>query len=154
MNLFSKILALHFDRSFSGKGWKQLLWLSGAIIGVFFILYAISLFFVFPEPTSSDYENNNPNAPLGRLLQLICLFIDPGNINNVSPSLRWFSLVVVLIGSVLFLGMLISVLSNMLERRVERFREGYITYPLENHVVIIGFDDMVSTLIQQICTES
>lgn len=154
MNLFTRFFALHFDRSFSGKGWKQLVWLSGVILAVFLIIYAISLWFIFPEPTVSDYVEGDSKAPLGRLLQLICLFIDPGNINNVSPSLRWFALLVVVVGLVLFCGMLISVLSNMLERRVERFREGDIVYPLRNHVVIIGFDAMVPTLIQQICAES
>ncbi len=34
----------------------------------------------------------------------------------------------------------------MLERRVERYREGDIVYPLQNHIVIIGFDNMVPTL--------
>ena len=28
----------------------------------------------------------------------------------------------------------------MLERRVERYREGDIVYPLQNHIVIIGLD--------------
>lgn len=151
MNLFTRFFALHFDRSFSGKGWKQLLWLCGVILTIFSIIYGISLWFIFPEPTYSDYLIDDSSAPLGRLMQLICLFIDPGNINNVSPSLRWFALLVVVTGLVLFCGMLISVLSNMLERRVERFREGDIVYPMKNHVVIIGFDSMVPTLIQQIC---
>lgn len=42
----------------------------------------------------------------------------------------------------------------MLERRVERYREGDIVYPLQNHIVIIGFDNMVPTLIQQICDDT
>lgn len=153
MNLFTRIFALHFDRSFSGKGWKQLLWLCGVILAVFLIIYAISFWFIFPEPSYADYIIDDSNAPLGRLMQLICLFIDPGNINNVNPSLRWFSLLIVVIGLILFCGMLISVLSNMLERRVERFRDGDIVYPMSNHVVIIGFDTMVPMLIQQICAE-
>lgn len=86
---------------------------------------------------------------MGRLLQLICLFIDPGNIVEVPPYLRWFSLLVVVLGLILFCGLLISVISNMLERRVERYREGDIVYPLQNHIVIIGFDNMVPTLIHK-----
>lgn len=154
MNFFTRILALHFDRSFSGKGWKQLAWLLGIILVVFSIIYLFSLAYTFLEPTPEELAGTEHEVPMGRFFQLICLFIDPGNINNVPPSLRWFSLLVVILGLVLFCGLLISVISNMLERRVERFREGNIAYPLRNHIVIIGFDDMVPTLIQQLCTES
>lgn len=33
MNLLTRLFALHFDRSFSGKGWRQLAWLFGVIYG-------------------------------------------------------------------------------------------------------------------------
>lgn len=154
MNFFKRLFALHFDRSFSGKGWRQLAWLFGIIITVFLLIYFISFAYIFPEPSSEELAGTDNDVPMGRLLQLICLFIDPGNIVEVPPSLRWFSLVVVLLGLILFCGLLISVISNMLERRVERFREGDIVYPLRNHIVIIGFDEMVPTLIQQICDDS
>lgn len=153
MNLFTRLFTLHFDRSFSGKGWKQLVWLFGVIITVFGLIYVISFAYRFPEPTPKELAGVENNVPMGRFLQLICLFIDPGNISAVPPTLRWFSLLVVVLGLILFCGLLISVISNMLERRVERFRDGDIVYPLRNHIVIIGFDDMVPTLIQQICTE-
>lgn len=153
MNFFTRLFALHFDRSFSGKGWKQLAWLFGVIITIFVLIYFISFAYVFPEPTAVEILGQEKSVPMGRLLQLICLFIDPGNIVEVPPALRWFSLLVVVLGLILFCGLLISVISNMLERRVERFRDGDIVYPLLNHVVIIGFDDMVPTLIQQICED-
>ena len=37
MNLLTRLFALHFDRSFSGKGWRQLAWLFGVIVTVFLI---------------------------------------------------------------------------------------------------------------------
>ena len=154
MNLITRLFTLHFDRSFSGKGWKQLAWLFGVIVTVFITIYFISFIYVFPEPSDIELLGEKSDVPMGRLLQLICLFIDPGNITEVPPALRWFSLLVVILGLILFCGLLISVISNMLERRVERFREGDIVYPLRNHVVVIGFDDMVPTLIQQICEDT
>lgn len=154
MNFLRRFFALHFDRSFSGKGWRQLLWLIGIILTFFGLMYFISLAYTFPEPSAEELAGIDKDVPMGRLLQLICLFIDPGNIVEVPPSLRWFSLVVVVLGLILFCGLLISVISNMLERRVERFREGDIVYPLRNHIVIIGFDEMVPTLIQQICDDN
>ena len=154
MNLLTRLFALHFDRSFSGKGWRQLAWLFGVIVTVFLLIYLVSFAFIFPEPSLEEWTGIDKDVPMGRLLQLICLFIDPGNIVEVPPYLRWFSLLVVVLGLILFCGLLISVISNMLERRVERYREGDIVYPLQNHIVIIGFDNMVPTLIQQICDDT
>ena len=39
MNLLTRLFALHFDRSFSGKGWRQLAWLFGVIVTVFLLIY-------------------------------------------------------------------------------------------------------------------
>lgn len=111
------------------KGWRQLAWLFGVIVTVFLLIYLVSFAFIFPEPSLEEWTGIDKDVPMGRLLQLICLFIDPGNIVEVPPYLRWFSLLVVVLGLILFCGLLISVISNMLERRVERYREGDIVYP-------------------------
>lgn len=154
MNFFIRFFALHFDRSFSNKGWRQLLWLFGIIVGVFAVIFLISLQYPFYTiKQTSQSVGELPNHLSEQLFQLICLFIDPGNLSLVPLSVRWFALVIVILGLVLFCGLLISVISNMLERRVERFREGNIVYPLSNHIIIIGFDDMVPSLIQQLCSE-
>lgn len=152
-------ITLGFDRAFSGRGRKQLAWLVGFLLFVFGAIYLFSWFFSFPEPTDlaasdSQQGTGDDDAPMGRLMQLICLFIDPGCVTNVPPELRWFSLVVAILGLLLFTGLLISVISNILERHIERYREGKISYPLENHVVVIGFDEMVPMLVRQICSEN
>ena len=49
MNLLTRLFALHFDRSFSGKGWRQLAWLFGVIVTVFLLIYLVSFAFIFPE---------------------------------------------------------------------------------------------------------
>lgn len=45
MNLLTRLFALHFDRSFSGKGWRQLAWLFGVIVTVFLLIYLINLIY-------------------------------------------------------------------------------------------------------------
>lgn len=160
-NSLIRFFTLRFDRAFSGRGRTQFAWLVGVLLLFFGIIYLVSWFFVFPEPsntaipdpTASPQTTDSSNAPMGRLLQLICLFIDPGSVANVPAELRWFSLGVAILGMLLFTGLLISVVSNMLERRVERYREGDIAYPLENHVVVIGFDEMVPMLVRQVCAD-
>lgn len=157
-NSLIRFFTLGFDRAFSGRGRKQFAWLVGILLLFFGVIYLVSWFFTFPEPSdlaTSDSQQGagGSDVPMGRLLQLICLFIDPGSVANVTPELRWFSLGVAILGLLLFTGLLISVVSNMLERRVERYREGDIAYPLENHVVVIGFDEMVPMLVRQICSD-
>lgn len=157
-NSLIRFFTLGFDRAFSGRGRKQFAWLVGILLLFFGVIYLVSWFFTFPEPSdlaTSDSQQgaSSSDVPMGRLLQLICLFIDPGSVTNVTPELRWFSLGVAILGLLLFTGLLISVVSNMLERRVERYREGEIAYPLENHVVVIGFDEMVPMLVRQICSD-
>lgn len=153
MNSLIRFFTLRFDRTFSGHGRTQFAWLAGVLLLFFGFIYLISWFFSFPEPTDTPSSNSGTEVPMRRLLQLICLFIDPGSVANVPAELRWFSLIVAIMGLLLFTGLLISVVSNMLERHVERYREGNISYPLEKHVVIIGFDEMVPMLVLQICTD-
>lgn len=153
MNSLIRFFTLRFDRTFSGHGRTQFAWLVGVLLLFFGFIYLVSWFFSFPEPTDTPSSNSGTEVPMGRLLQLICLFIDPGSVANVPAELRWFSLIVAIMGLLLFTGLLISVVSNMLERHVERYREGNISYPLEKHVVIIGFDEMVPMLVLQICTD-
>lgn len=150
---FIQLLILHFDRSFSGKGWKQLMWLTGIISAFFLVIYAASFVFTLNQISAEGVNDGKDIPAMGRFFQLICLFVDPGNINNVPPVSRWFALGVAMLGLILFCGLLISVISNMLERRVERFRSGHIVYRLQKHVVVIGFDDRTNSLIRQICED-
>ena len=59
MNLLTRLFALHFDRSFSGKGWRQLAWLFGVIVTVFLLIYLVSFAFIFPEPSLEEWTGIN-----------------------------------------------------------------------------------------------
>lgn len=53
-------------------------------------------------------------------------------------------------GMILMTGLLISVLSNLLERRVDNLKSGRIHYNFKDHFVIIGYDKMTISLIKQL----
>lgn len=56
------------------------------------------------------------------------------------------------IGVVLFSGLMISVFSNLIQRRVDDIKDGISRYQhLRNHIVIIGYDDLLPILVAQIC---
>lgn len=82
-------------------------------------------------------------------------FVDPGNqfeqlgwINRLAVS------VISLLGSVLLGGVLISTISNIIERRVDTIRTGKAYYKhISNHYVIIGYSDITACLIKELYRE-
>ena len=140
---FLRYPKLSFDRSFSERGTRQLIWLTAVVIAIFILLFVVSLFFPFEEIQEE-------NQVMGRFLRLVTLFIDPGAIEKLKESTHVFGIVVAICGMIVMTGMFISVLTNMLDVRVDRFRNGEITYDFSNHVIIIGMDDLVPSLVEQI----
>ena len=145
MKEFFSFLSLCFDRTISERGFRQLLWLSVAVAVVFCILLGVSYLIPFAENVDDKAEE------MGRFMRLVTLFIDPGSIEKVDPTAYVFGIVVALAGLVFMTGFFISVLTNVLDVRVDRFRNGEISYTLTNHVIIIGMDDLVPSLVEQIC---
>lgn len=141
---FLKHPILSFDRSFSERGIRQLVWLTGAVVMVFTMLFCFSMFFPFEEIQEDGQV-------MGRFLRMITLFIDPGAIERLKESTRIFGIVVAVCGLLMMTGVFISVLTNMLDVRVDRVRNGETHYRLSDHVVIIGMDSLVPSLVQQIC---
>lgn len=135
---------LSFDRSFSERGTRQLIWLAVVVIAVFALLYVASFCFPFEEMPEEGQM-------MGRFLRMLTLFIDPGAIDKLKAGAHVFGIVVAVCGMVVMTGMFISVLTNMLDVRVDRFRNGEITYDLSDHVIIIGMDTLVPSLVDQIC---
>lgn len=130
----------------SGIRW-QLLFL--AVVIVFFIL----LFIVIEWVTGCTLTIKE-NEPRNILLDVYYHFADPGNQYVVEGTgNRVLTLFISITGSVLMGGLLISIFSNIIDRRVERAREGQISYKFKNHFVIIGFDKMVIGLIKQLFRE-
>ncbi len=142
---------LRFDRTFSDGIWNQIV----ILIGFFLIAFIIGVLLCSLIPFGEDGKK----IPFYEWA--LYLFID-GNalstlyMDNYQEGNRIWGVIVGVLGSILgviiFGGMLISVLSNMLQRRVENFRTGKNTYVIENHYVILGYDEIVPSIIKQICT--
>lgn len=84
----------------------------------------------------------------GRWYDVLFLLIDPGE--GSSSVFSHFALAVSILGMIVFSGMLISVISNVLERRVERFVAGETSYTLSEHIIVIGFNKSLPSLLQTI----
>lgn len=83
------------------------------------------------------------------------LLTDPGNISDVLPNNQSWILGIIyalisIVGAVLFGGALISLMSNSLQLRVEDFKNGNVQYLHNDHIIVIGYDNMLPALIKQL----
>ena len=143
MNFF-KDLPLRFDRSFSKGLVRQVLWLVGIMAIVYIILAGLSCINSLYTPGSEDSQ--------GRWYDILLVLIDPGSGSGAMSSP--FIIICAVLGLIIFSGMLISVISNVLERRVESYKNGETTYNLSDHVVIIGYNDSVPSLVRTLRTKN
>lgn len=160
-----KRLKHRFMRSMTGKPRLQLLWLGG-IIGVVLLLWiTVGL---CCAAFHGNLRCDSLCAFFGDVSSVIrgviSIFIDPGSAWNFdiftgetvsggdahSPSI--LSLVVAMSGLVLFIGVLVTALTNLLDRAKDRFRNGKMEFRHKGHVVIIGFSDVVPMLVHELCT--
>ena len=143
---------LKFDRTFSDKIWWQIIILLGVVLVALLIGLVICYFLAFGK----ECEKVN------FFEWALYLLIDGNALSNIytdnypGGERPWLTLLFAILGSLLgvivFGGMLISVLSNMLLRRIENYRKGKNTYVIDNHYVILGYDEIVPSIIKQICT--
>lgn len=143
-------------RSFS-KGGSSQIWVL-LLVDVFILFLFLILALLLGD--SSDeclIETLQQNV-----YYLLNLLIDPGNITEISDKAsgtnplfsRPGAMIVTVVGMVLFGGLLISVICNFVERQVERYRNGYNTFKLSNHIVIIGYSEVTISLIKTLFNDS
>lgn len=143
---FHKNIKLRFDRSFSGKWWKQVIFLGiCVIIAIIFTFTILCIFYPIDisilKTLSYFFDSNAFHSDAGDYITH----------NHVHPLI---SMVITFTGMVLMSGMLISFITNRLERHVENIKDGHRYYPFNGHIIILGYDDMVAYLVKQICKEN
>jgi hypothetical protein len=99
---------------------------------------AIAIFVIFSILIQCGDESGNLTE---NLWQLYYNFSDSNQQDVIGSEFGWRRFVMAIatfLGTLIFGGMLISTLSNMLERRVELYKNGLTHYDMENHIVVIG----------------
>ena len=141
-------LVERLDRTLSGGFFKQVKWLLGFTILVFAILIGVS--FLFPDSN----EICGIEGKLDRIKGIIYLMIDPGNVSletDNAVGIQLFTGVVAALGMVLLGGLLISTLTNVVERRVSDVEDGNVVYSsMRDHYVIIGYGSLVVSIVRNI----
>ncbi|KUL21863.1 RyR domain-containing protein [Chlorobium limicola] len=147
------------DKTVSGSFWKQIVFAIAFTVGIFGFFAVISLITVpdiasKPKTREPSAEQCNPlnheikGLGTNRYWALLSQFLDPGNIDKAEEEHRILTSLVAIAGSVTLGGLLIATLSNILERRVDRIKNGDVRYRLEGHIVIVGYDPYAVTIIK------
>lgn len=140
-----------FDRIISQGQSVQLIWL--AI--VFVLLYVVmagwmgtfNMLKLLPETVGG----------LNPFSLTFMLFTDSGTLgdalkddSHISGLVTLFCLGVSILGALVFTGLLISVFSNYMQRRVDDYKKGTIRYSLADHIVFLGYDETLPSLLCQV----
>lgn len=127
---------------------RQLRWLCLLFVIVFVLIIATLLVIVVID---KDFNMGDVNLPGTAFL----LLTDPGNLSGVLPNNHSWIIGVIyaliaIVGAFVFSGLLISLISNSVQRRVEKIEGGNVYYQLHDHIVVIGYDTILPSLVKQI----
>lgn len=136
-----------FDSILSGGIFKQL----GLYVATILIVYALCVLAIWI--CGDVLYVSQPDSTLGGSMRgVLYYFFDAGNLcHEKSVSAMVLSPIVAFLGMVLLGGLLITTLSNIVERRVENVAKGLVTYRgISDHYVIIGYGEITICLLQDI----
>ena len=131
----SKIVR-RIDRAIAGTIGAQLFIFTLAVVSLFIILFVVSAV-LYPAEGGMD----------ARFWTVMNNFLDVGGFDETSGASRVLILIVNICGMVFMGGLLVSVLTNIIARRIDRVRDGEVYYHFREHVIIIGYDTICAGLI-------
>lgn len=135
------------DSNLLGNTKRQILFLLTANVACFIIVFI--LWGVY-EVILGDGQSATSGESSNFLWKVYNHYIDTGNQAEIKGNERIVAFITSFVGSILFGCLLISTLSNIIERRVEKCRSGMVRYRMSDHYVIIGADAMLPGLIHQL----
>ena len=145
-----RALWLRFDRTLSHDSSRQVFILLGVLVAAFFISYVLLTLF------GGDWQGHCRANNISKWIFPLYLLIDGNAFSNfyvdahVSSFAVLIACLIYVVGVIIFTGMIISVMTNMIERRVEDHKEGRIYYLRSGHYIILGYDQMVPSFITHI----
>lgn len=145
-----KSLLLLFDRILAQDLLRQVF----ILVALLFLIFLVSFFLL--SISGNDWLDYCQRDHVSKWVFPLYLLID-GNAfhdfcsnKDVSALTVFIACLIYITGVVIFTGMIISVMTNMIERRVENHREGHIYYMKSGHYIIMGYDEMVPSFIKYI----
>lgn len=149
MNKSHSWAKLNFDRILSKNMGLQFL-----VLGVI-VLIALSISYGLLTLSGAEWQQFCAGKGLNRFLLPIYLLIDSNALNNlymgnVHGWMLFSSSIIFLFGAFVFNGIIIGIITNSIERRVSNYKQGHIHYLKSGHYIIMGWDDMIPSIILHI----
>lgn len=150
MNL-RKSIKLYIDRSISSARLLQVSWLLGLLFLLFGVFYAVNELLL------------DEQAKIRKPSRIVELLVDPGVFASMPADdgggagedhrPRVFEFIITIFGAVIFTGLTISIISNMLEARVSAFKAGRVRYRFSGHILILGANQMLANMIRALADD-
>jgi len=147
-------IKLFLDRAMSRSLGRQILML----LILFVILLIIS--FLLLSISGSEWKEFCRSQDISPWLLPIYLLIDTNALNKlylgggVHGWMLVASSITYLFGLIIFNGIIIGVITNAIDHRVEAHRDGLLHYVKSGHYIIMGYDNMVPSIITEIFAKS
>lgn len=141
---------LFFDRALSNSLAKQ----AFLLLAILFVAFWVS--FALLSLSGNDWKVYCEEHDISIFIFPLYLLIDGSAFNDLymSGSVGRITLIisglVYFIGFMVFTSMLIGVIGNAIEDRVEKYRGGLIHYLKSGHYLVMGYDDLVPSIIAEI----
>lgn len=143
-------LWLGFDRALAQNLLRQL------VILVIVLAIALGLSYLLLAISNAQWEEFCESKDLNKWLLPLYLLIDSNALNNlyidghVHGWMLIASSLTFLFGAFIFYGVIIGIITNSIDRRVKSHQEGHLHYLESGHYIIMGYDDMVPSIITHI----
>ena len=153
MNKSQSSIKLKFDRLLSKSLLRQF-----AILGVV-LVGALGLSYLMLSWSGTQWKDFCEAEHLNKYLLPLYLLTDSNALNNLymgSDNTHvhgWMliaSSLIFLFGAFVFNGIIIGIITNSIERRVNNHKEGRIHYLKSGHYIIMGYDEMVPSFISYV----
>lgn len=145
-------IKLIFDRGLSKNVFVQFMALIVLVIILLVIFYVPIL--ACCRTNLQEYCNK---IGINEFILPFCLLIDPNVFSNLYMENYWVGLTIIifcslifLLGIVIFNGAMVGIITNFIERRVANHKAGLIHYLKSGHYIIMGWDEMVPSIILDI----
>ena len=145
-----KTLLLRFDRILSQDLLRQVI----ILVAVLLVIFLIS--FVLLSISGGEWQAYCQDHHISKWVYPLYLLIDGNAFSNLRDNENiggftvFIACLIYITGIIVFTGMIISVMTNMIGRRVQNHREGHIHYLESGHIIIMGYDEMVPSFIRHI----
>ncbi len=140
---------VRFDRTLAGGPLKQL-WIAikvfAFVFGITFALFGI-------------YAYINEEKSLGQVIaQIFVDMISPVTVRDIAYNKYngwnvFFKSIIYFLGIIFFTGFFVATITSGIRTRSDKFKQGLTGYKFQEHIVFLGYDDMIIGMIQKLCED-